>query len=422
MLDSDYPVHRILVVEDSPMVRKVLNHLIRNTLNVEAHFVETFAECQSLVEEYESDFFAALADLNLPDAPNGEVADYLLDRGIPCIVLTGSYSEDRREQMLAMGLVDYIVKESRYSYDHAVRLLRRLEKNQHLKLMVVDDSSTARTYVRSLLEQHLYQVVEAENGVDALEKLQQHPDIRLIMTDYNMPVMDGFELVRTIRQDYEKKDLVIIGLSSEESASLSAKFIKNGANDFLKKPFVHEEFHCRVMQCIESMELLEQVRGMSSLDALTGVLNRRALFVQGKELYQQEQQEGHGLAVALLDIDYFKTVNEEFGNDAGDVVLQAVSHVLTETLGRFDIYRTGDKQFGILMPRVSNHQACQIMHGVRGRVECEVIELPQEDIAVTVSIGVTNDMSGGFEKQIRAAEERLNQAIEAGRNFVIGDS
>ena len=71
-----------------------------------------------------------------------------------------------------------------------------------------------------------------------------NPDIKILITDYNMPRMDGFELVKTIRGKYEKTDLVIIGLSSDEDGSLSARFIKNGANDFLRKPFNHEEFFC----------------------------------------------------------------------------------------------------------------------------------------------------------------------------------
>ena len=131
---------KILIVEDSEMVMRVLRHLIQNTLPYEASYAASFAQANILCEMPGNDFFAALVDLNLPDAPNGEVVDLTLSNKIPTIVLTGSYDEQRREQLFAKGIVDYVTKEGRYAYSKAVNMIDRLERNQHIQVLAVDDS------------------------------------------------------------------------------------------------------------------------------------------------------------------------------------------------------------------------------------------------------------------------------------------
>jgi len=226
---------KVLVVEDSVMVMKVLTHVLSRSDQVLPVYAKSFSEAKARVESGEHEFFAALVDLSLPDAPDGEVVDYTLGLDIPTIVLTGSFDEKRRADLLNKGIVDYVTKEGRYSYQYALGVLHRLIKNQRVKVLVVDDSSTARKFVSQMLRLHLYPVFEAEDGVEAIKVLLANPDIKILITDYHMPRMDGFELVKNIRVKYEKSDLIIVGLSSEGDGTLSAKFIKHGANDFLRQ-------------------------------------------------------------------------------------------------------------------------------------------------------------------------------------------
>jgi CheY-like chemotaxis protein len=120
---------KILVVEDSEMVMKVLRHLVHSSsLAYEAVYATTLAQATELYEQSPQEFFAALVDLNLPDAPDGEVVDFTLSKKIPSIVLTGSYDEKRREQLFNKGIVDYVTKEGRYAYSKAIGMINRLEK------------------------------------------------------------------------------------------------------------------------------------------------------------------------------------------------------------------------------------------------------------------------------------------------------
>ncbi len=412
---------RILVVEDSPIVLKIIAHLVRQELSdieYEVDFVDSMADAKKKIEENE--YFAALADLNLPDAPDGEVVEYILDKNIPCIVLTGSYSEERREKLLLMGIVDYVVKESRFSYAYAIKLVNRLALNESIKVLVVEDSTTARNYVKGLLQQHLFQVLEAENGIEALEVYKQNPDLRLIITDYHMPEMDGFELVREIRGKSDKSDLAIIGLSSVEKGALSAKFIKNGANDFLQKPFFPEELHCRVIHNLESIELIQALNDAAHRDYLTKLYNRRHLFDAGSAHYATALPD-KPFAVAVLDIDHFKNFNDNYGHEAGDAMLVHVGRLLNESFSRFLVARMGGEEFCILLPGLSQLQAYTLMDNFRTRFEDEGVYVGDEYLQATVSIGVTSIKGDDLDSMIATADELLYRAKEVGRNFVIGD-
>lgn len=123
-------VRNILVIEDSPLVLKILEHLFRQEPDLQPLFCASMAEAEVLLETSAALFFGAIVDLNLPDAPDGEVVDLVLRHAVPCIVLTGSYDEQRRDSLLLKGVVDYVLKESQHSYEYAFRLLHRLERNR----------------------------------------------------------------------------------------------------------------------------------------------------------------------------------------------------------------------------------------------------------------------------------------------------
>src|SRR5690606_9130301 len=203
----------ILVVEDSAVVLKIVRHVLSQSPHIKAHYAETKARAEELLAR-DLNWFAAMVDLSLPDAPNGEIVDFVLARNIPTIVLTGSFDEKRRENLLFKGIVDYVTKEGRFSYEYALSVLHRLIKNQFTQVLVVDDAPTSRKFVSGLLRRQLYQVFEADDGVHAIKVLLENPGIKLLITDFNMPRMDGFELVKNLRVKYEKTDLVIIGISS----------------------------------------------------------------------------------------------------------------------------------------------------------------------------------------------------------------
>lgn len=412
---------RILVVEDSKVVSRILQHLIGQELDCETDFAEDMATAKILLEK--NDYFVAITDLNLPDAQEGEIVKLVLSKQTPCIVLTGSLDSDKRKRLLQLGIVDYILKENRFSYEYVVRLVRSLQRNKDVKVLVADDSVVSRKFVRSLLEQHLYQVVEADDGISAWEILQQQPDIQLLITDYNMPGLDGFGLILKVREKFSREELAIIGLSSDGDESLSARFIKNGANDFLQKPFVHEEFHCRVLNTLDSLDMIRKLWEQANLDYLTSVYNRRYFFGLFEEQLEQIKQKNGTLSVALLDIDFFKRVNDTYGHDVGDEVLVEFASLLEHFFGQhFTVSRFGGEEFTVAFKSLNESKAFALMDKFRSQLELQPIATSKGDLFITVSTGIAALGDESLDQLLQRADKALYDAKESGRNLVCIDS
>lgn len=414
-------MQKILVVEDSSMVAKIILHLAKQELEFEIVLAMTFAEARAKFDESEGGFFAAIVDLNLPDAPNGEVVDYTLQKNLPTIVLTGSLDEKRRETLLAKGIVDYVTKEGKYSYLYALRLINRLSANMAIKVLVVEDSSTMRNVICNMLKRHLFKVVSAVDGIDAIKVFLANPDVKLLITDYNMPNMDGFELVKKIRCKYEKFDLIIIGLSAESETSLSAKFIKTGANDFLTKPFNPEEFYCRINHNIESLELIEKIRDVSNRDYLTGLYSRRYFFQKGQILWQQAKDSDELSSIAILSIDNFKSINEQYGNLFADSVLKKISDILNKVLFRFLVARSSGKSFYILLQGLDEKKLKILINKICAIVSRETFAFEDKLVFVTCSGGISHSLTDRLIDQVTIAEDLVTAAKAAGKNIVFSE-
>ena len=135
---------------------------------------------------------------------------------------------------------------------------------------------------------------------------------------------------------------------------MSARFIKVGANDFITKPFQPEEFYCRVTQNIDLIEKTQALVDAATKDFLTGLYNRRFFFEKGVGKLERARRERKSVALAMLDIDHFKSVNDTYGHDVGDEVLQVVSKTLQDSARADDLVaRLGGEEFCVLMEDIN---------------------------------------------------------------------
>ncbi len=406
---------RVLIVEDSHTVSKVLKHLIVQELGYHVDIAPDMSCALTLLEQHQ--YFVVVADLNLPDASNGDIVRLVLSSyKTPCIVLTSNLDAHQRREILKLGIVDYIPKDNRYSYQYVVKLIDRLYRNQQVKVLVADDSVVSRKFVRMLLEHHLFQVLEANDGEEALEVLEREPDIQLLITDYNMPKIDGVELILRVREKYHREDIAIIGLSNDNDESLSAKFIKNGANDFLQKPFVHEEFHCRVLNTLDSLDMMRNLWAKANRDYLTKSYTRRYFFSQ----HDTKDSESGRLTVALLDIDFFKKINDTHGHDTGDQVLIEFAQRLENAFGaNFTVARFGGEEFVIAFKGLDSTKASTLINKFREQCAANPINTSAGDLHVSFSCGVSTRENETLDHALQRADELLYQAKAAGRNQVM---
>lgn len=401
------------------MMQKVIKHVAEAELNCAYDLASNLAQAKEFITA--NQYFLALADLHLPDATKGEIVDLLLDAGITTIVLTASMDERKRKLMLNKGVLDYIYKENRDSYFHAVKLANQILKNRNITVLLADDSKTLRTHIRRQLEKMLFNVVEVINGVEALIALDMNPNIELLITDFNMPEMNGIELIRAIRKTKSRDSFPIIGLSASNDPTLSAQFIKYGANDFLTTPFIHEEFQWRILKTMEQIKLIKKITDLANKDYLTGLYNRRYFFSAANKLHNNALQAHSELVVALVDIDYFKKINDNYGHDSGDAVLIQLSAMLQNNFKGFTVARYGGEEFIIVIEKVAVRQCAQLFEQFRSDISSRNFTIPDGHLSLTVSIGVAVLAQEPLENLINKADIALYKAKQTGRNRVIFD-
>ncbi|MCQ8819801.1 diguanylate cyclase [Pseudoalteromonas agarivorans] len=406
-------MQRVLVVEDSKVVQQVLRHLSAQYLDVAVDFAWSLNECQDYIEKHK--YSLALVDLTLPDAPNGEVAKFTLSHAIPTVVLTSKIDEYKRQQMLELGVIDYVIKDNRDSYHYAIKLVAQLLRNQGCKALVADDSMLSRSLMKQMLEKQLFDVTDAQDGQQALEIIKSNPNIKLLMTDYAMPLMDGFELVKAVRNFRGRDDLAIIGLSGAGKHGLSARFIKYGANDFLTKPFMNEEFHCRVMQTMEQLSLIADIKESAYRDYLTGMYNRRYFYQYAEQLLKKQQQN----TLALLDIDFFKNINDTLGHEAGDQALKQVATLIKTTFSKFTVARVGGEEFAIILDDIDTARGREYLEGFRKKLAKHEFLIDEKPFSITISIGVADFQNTDLTQAMRIADAALYEAKNNGRNCVV---
>ena len=411
---------RILIVDDSKSLAKLIAKRLEKHLEVEAVVAHSMAEAQNAIET-DGNFFLALLDLNLPDAPNGEIVDFVLSNHILSIVLTGNMDDNVKKTFMHKEIVDYLMKDNVNNIAYIIQTIERLNKNRNCKVMVVDDSMPIRNEIRRILMYQQFEVFSAANGQEALNHLEKNPDIKLVLTDYNMPVMDGFELMQKIRLKYDKTQLAVIVLTANSEDGIGAKFLKSGANDYIRKPFSKEELVCRINGTVEALENINLMARFANTDFLTGVYNRRYFFSFMGDYYKKKAGTGTDFCVAMFDIDNFKRINDTYGHDTGDIVIQKMAFTILEEICDDGIVaRFGGEEFCVVVFNASIEDGIRKMEKIRTTIASLVINSAGAQFGFTASIGVAKgDFNAKIENAIAKADEGLYRAKNSGKNRVV---
>lgn len=405
---------RLLVVEDSKPIATVIKQIARS-LQYEVTIATSLAQVEEILQG-DSAFFAATIDYSLPDALDGEAIPCVLSHGIPGVVLTGKMDDATRQKILAQPVIDYIPKENSQAFLYLKRILQWQKTNKENSILVVDDSSSARNHVVELLKRRNFTVFVAKNGLEALTTLTDNPKIKMVITDLEMPKMDGIELTNEIRKKYSREQLSIIGISGAENGIHSARFIKNGADDFLRKPFCPEEFYCRITQNIESLNNVAQLQIAANTDYLTELLNRRAFFNEAQGRINGYVKRNISSGLAMIDIDHFKKVNDHYGHEAGDQVLKVLALYMRKHFGSGLTARLGGEEFAVLMPGLDEDQLYGKFEDFRRDLAVSMIPIGDQEISISVSIGAVINSQEPLAKQLNEADNALYHAKDNGRN------
>jgi len=311
---------------------------------------------------------------------------------------------------------------------HEPPVLASAGADQAPRVLVADDSATIRVaLVRAMPEQS--QVTEASNGEDAWALLQEKDEIELVITDLDMPRLNGYELLQRIRSSEISRiaSMPVIVVTGAEDTKAKSRAFELGANDFISKNADKIEIRARVrahhklaLLIHELEESRKILNAQANTDALTKLTNRRAFFVRASEALELMRRHEQPFSVLMIDVDHFKAINDTYGHQCGDYVLLEIAQILTKNIRTNDILaRIGGEEFAIAAPYSNRLAAVVLAERLRKAVESAEFNCQGTRIAVTASVGVVaqdKNLPLDIDQLLARADARLYIAKRRGRN------
>jgi len=299
------------------------------------------------------------------------------------------------------------------------------------RILVVAAQEDVREILKEAMIMAGYQCVIAANGLEALDRLSENR-IDVVITDIEMPLMDGLELTTQIHKKYDANVIVMAGFT--ENFTFEEIFTK-GVSEILLKPVSIQELYMRIRRVLRETTLLrernsamqklreseQRYQELSITDGLTKIFNSRQLYSTLHTEIERSKRYDHPLTVLMLDIDDFKKYNDTYGHLEGDKVLVRFAEIIQECLRQSDsAYRYGGEEFAVILPVTTGEQGVTAAERVRSALRNEVF-VPGSggNIQVTVSIGVARHLKDEDMKEfLYRADQNLYAAKAAGKDQV----
>jgi two-component system, cell cycle response regulator len=300
------------------------------------------------------------------------------------------------------------------------------------RVLIVDDRpSSYERIVTNLSAEH---AVDVESNPNEALFRSAEGNYDLVVVSLNLQEFDGLRLCSQIRSLERTRNLPILALAESDSTAKLARGLEIGVSDYLVRPIDKNEMLARVRTQIKKKRYTERLRDnmqmsieLAITDGLTGLFNRRYMETHLGTLVDQAAARGKPITVLVLDIDYFKAINDSYGHDAGDDVLREFALRIRKATRNIDLAcRYGGEEFVIVMPETDMAVATAVAERLRRRIATEpfAIQKGARHLEVTISIGIA--ALAGVEDNaatiLKRADQALYRAKRDGRNRVVPDA
>lgn len=288
------------------------------------------------------------------------------------------------------------------------------------KVLCVDDDEDINNLVSRYMQRAGYEMETAVSGEEAMQKLVEFsPD--MILLDIQLPDIDGVELMIKMRNRSMSRLVPIVFITSRTDIGDRVRGLTTGGDDYITKPFYPEELVARVGALLERINIMKE---LAEKDGLTGLFNHRHFQERLREEISRWKRHGRVFSLALLDLDYFKRINDTRGHLVGDHVLREIASFLRRQLRNMDVVcRYGGEEFTIIFPETADNEASIVMKRLYDRARHWALRVPklEEPIKITFSAGIVTCPEDGDDPEvlISRADRAMYLAKKLGRNRYI---
>jgi len=286
-------------------------------------------------------------------------------------------------------------------------------------ILIVDDEKTIRTVLSCFLNDiaNVHTASDGKMAVAAAVELMPN----LILLDISMPDMDGYEVCRRLKEIPQTSQIPIIFITGNDSSDDEERGLAMGAVDFIKKPCSPSVVRFRVTNVLRLHQIQRELEHLAATDPLTGTNNRRQFMMVGQTEFLRSRRYKNPLSILMMDIDDFKSINDNYGHGTGDEALKMAVNTFTSALRAEDtLGRLGGEEFAALLPESGIESACVLAERLRAAIGAAVLDTSEGSVSFTVSIGVSElkDDDDDILSVLGRADKLLYAAKENGRDRV----
>ena len=447
---------RILIVDDMPLNLKLLSAKLARDYYV----VETAQNGAEAIEKslsFHPDII--LLDVMMPEMDGFEVCCKIKENPettfIPVIMITALTDVENKVKGLEAGAEDFLTKpindialmarirsslrtktimDEWRSREQTTISLSNLDPNSssgdmniaHSNILIVDDGQLNINFIKKALEALKPTIIEA-GSIKEIQGIAEKSMIDIVLSNLNLKHEDGLMVCSALRSMLLTRHIPVLLIAGENDTEKVVRGLDLGANDYLIEPLDEHELFARVKSQLKHKKYYEILRSgveqhimFSFVDPLTSAFNRRYLEAHLPRILKMAMVQNKPLSMLMLDIDFFKKVNDTYGHGTGDTVLRSVSGYIANSTRPSDfLVRMGGEEFAVVMPETRLNDAFKVADRIRKKIEKGEVAYDENTVKVTVSIGVAEAAeNSSADDLLEAADKALYRAKEAGRNRV----
>jgi two-component system cell cycle response regulator len=371
--------------------------------------------------------------MHLPDMTGIDVCQRIRDMGevyknVPILMITSEDNPDILAKALIAGATDILQKDEADNIEIRLQALlpNHLLKRHSGDVLYLEDSQTAANAARAQLKSVGLTMDHAATVEQALNYIEKK-SYDLLITDIVLnEALTGLDFIKEIRSRTELDHTPILAITATDDVARRVAILNAGSNDYLIKPIIEDEFFARINNLLSSKALFDQLKRerkrlieLATKDSLTTLYNRHFLLETAQRKLAEAHRHKFKLSLMVLDVDYFKRINDEFGHDGGDHVLKSIAEVLKNQFREEDLVaRVGGEEFVVMLSHSDQKNSFERAEQLRKNIE----DLNALGKKITVSIGLTTlDLGNSketFDDLFTRADKALYESKNSGRNCV----